>query len=101
LVEIDIGDLKGERARLIEFLRSKVGDVGSSGDLLNLNCGSKEARLYLKKFLHQLSISEEYKVIASGGVLRIVRVRGRRREGQGRRGLPPPPSSSMPYLFPS
>ncbi|MEM2882196.1 MAG: hypothetical protein QXU06_03170 [Candidatus Bathyarchaeia archaeon] len=101
MVMIDAGDLKGERARLIEFLKSKLGGVELSGDLLRLGCGSKEARLYLKKFFHQRSISEEYKVVASKGVLKIVRAREREREGRERRGLPPPPSSSMPYLFPS
>lgn len=98
---IDIGELKGERSRLIEFLGSKLGGVESSGDILRLSCGSKEARLYLKKFLHQRSISGEYRIVASGEALRIVRVKGRKREGRERKGLPPPPSRSLPYLFPS
>lgn len=45
MVMIDAGGLEGERARLIKFLKSKLGGVESSGDLLRLGCGSKEARL--------------------------------------------------------
>lgn len=101
MVDIDIGELKGERSHLMEFLKSKLGGVESSGDILRLNCGSKEARLYLRKFLHRRSISDEYKIVALEGALRIVRMKGRKREGRGRKGLPPPPSRSMPYLFPS
>jgi len=101
LVVIDIGDLKGERSRLIEFLKSKLGEVNASGNVLNLGCGSKEARLYLKKFLHQRSLSGDYRIVSSGGALKVIRASERKREVAERKGLPPPPSSSMPYLFPS
>jgi hypothetical protein len=61
--------------------------------------GVKEVKLQLKHALHQLKLSEEYRVFVEHHKIRIVKV-NQKSHYVGKEGTAPPPSRSLPYFFP-
>ena len=107
MITIDVSEMKDERDRLAEFLRTKlsapvevkgktlilkpVSPVSTAGDLKTL----------VKRFLHQRGLSESCRVTLEGDVLRV----SRRKHSEGRRSEPkgtgPSSYSTVPYYFPN
>lgn len=107
MIEIELGDLKKVGREVAESLgvRLKV-DVSQKGKLLIVDdskvggrLGVKDVKLQVKHVLHQLGFHEEYRVLAEHHIVRIVKVEEKVRYAE-RKGTAPPPSKSLPYLFP-
>ncbi len=105
MIEVELGDLKKVGKEIADSLgqRLKV-DVSQKGKLLivdnsKIALGVKDVKLQVKHVLHQLGFSEEYRVLAEHHIVRIVKVEEKVRYTE-RRGTAPPPSQSLPYLFP-
>lgn len=107
MIEIQLGDLKKVGREIAESLgqRLKV-DVSQKGKLLIVDdskggrrLGVKDVKLQVKHVLHQLGFSEEYRVLEEHHVVRIAKVEEKVRYAE-RKGTVPPPSQSLPYLFP-
>jgi hypothetical protein len=107
-IEVEIGDLKEvgkEFARLLEE-RLKT-DVEMSGNKLTLREGSsghlrlKDVKMQAKHVLHHLGFTHRYRVLSEHSLIRIVRVEEKERRHTEKEGVPPSPSQSLPYLFPS
>jgi len=107
LVEVELGDLKKVGKDIAEVVGRKIGEeVQVKGKLLLVpdtvkgkHYGVKDVKLLMKHALHQLGMSEEYRVLAEHHQVRIVKVEEKMRYGE-REGAAPPPSQSLPYFFP-
>jgi hypothetical protein len=103
LIEVELNDLKKIAKDLAEILEQRLKtEVTVKGGKLTLNneqVGVKDAKLQVKHALHQLRLSEEYRVLAEHHRIRIVRV-AQRSHYVGKEGAAPPPAQSMPYFFP-
>jgi len=107
LVEVELGDLKKVSKEIAEILRTRLGEeVQVKGKLILIpdtikgkHYGVKDVKLIMKHALHQLGMSEEYRVLAEHHQVRIVKVEEKTRYAE-RQGAAPPPSQSLPYFFP-
>jgi len=107
LVEVELGDLKKVSKDIAEILRTRLGEeVQVKGKLILIpdtikgkHYGVKDVKLIMKHALHQLGMSEEYRVLAEHHQVRIVKVEEKTRYAE-RQGAAPPPSQSLPYFFP-
>ena len=107
LVEVELGDLKKVGKDLTQIVSKKVGgEVQLKGKLLIIpdtvngkHYGVKDVKLIMKHALHQLGMSNEYRVLAEHHQVRIVKVEEKLHYGE-RQGTAPPPSQSLPYFFP-
>jgi hypothetical protein len=107
LVEVELGDLKKVGKDLAEIVSKKLGgDVQVKGKLLIVpdavngkHYGVKDVKLIMKHAIHQLGMSNEYRVLAEHHQVRIVKVEEKTRYAE-RGGTAPPPSQSLPYFFP-
>jgi hypothetical protein len=107
LVEVELGDLKKMSKEIAEVLGERLKtDVQVKGKLLLIpdtingkHFGVKDVKLHMKHALHQLRLSEDYKILAEHHQLRIVKVEEKERHME-RRSEAPPPSQSLPYFFP-
>ena len=107
LVEVELGDLKRVGKDIAEIVGKKVGgEVQTKGKLLLVpdtvngkHYGVKDVKLLMKHALHQLGMSDEYRVLAEHHQVRIVKVAEKVRYGE-REGVAAPPSQSLPYFFP-
>jgi len=107
LVEVELGDLKKVGKDIADVVSKKLGEeVQVKGKLLLVpdivkgkHYGVKDVKLIMKHTLHQLGMSEEYRVLAEHHQVRIVKVEEKARYGE-REGVAPPPSQSLPYFFP-
>jgi hypothetical protein len=107
LVEVELGDLKKVGEDIAEVVSRKLGgDVQLKGKLLLIpdtvngkHYGVKDVKLIMKHALHQLGMSDEYRVLAEHHQVRIVKVEEKARYAE-RQGVAPPPSQSLPYFFP-
>ena len=98
-----MNDLKKIAKDLAEILEERMKtQVTVKGGKLNLNddrVGVKDAKLYVKHALHQLGLSEEYRVLAEHQKIKIVRIE-HKTHYTGKDGAAPPPAKSLPYFFP-
>jgi hypothetical protein len=107
LVEVELGDLKKVGKDIADVVSRKLGgEVQVKGKLLIIpdtvngkHYGVKDVKLIMKHALHQLGMSDEYRVLAEHHQVRIVKVEEKARYAE-REGVAPPPSQSMPYFFP-
>jgi hypothetical protein len=107
LVEVELGDLKKVSKDIAEVVSARLGEeVQVKGKLLLIpdtikgkHYGVKDVKLVMKHALHQLGMSEEYRVLAEHHQVRIVKVEEKTRYAE-REGVAPPPSQSLPYFFP-
>jgi hypothetical protein len=106
LIEVELGDLKKVGKDLSEILgqRMKIEITVKGGTLIlndsaNYQVNMKDAKLQMKHALHQLKLSEEYRVLSEHHKIRLVKVEEKSHYAE-RRGAVPPPSKSLPYFFP-
>jgi len=107
LVEVELGDLKKVGEDIAEVVSKKIGgEVEVKGKLLLVpdtingkHYGVKDVKLIMKHALHQLGMSNEYRVLAEHHQVRIVKVEEKAHYAE-RRGVAPPPAQSLPYFFP-
>ena len=107
MIEVELGDLKSVRDDLSEILEQRMRiEIAVKGSTLILNDSSnrqvsmKDAKLQVKHALHQLKLSEEYRVLSEHHKIRLVRVEQSRAHYVEKRSAAPPPSKSLPYFFP-
>jgi len=107
LVEVELGDLKKMSKEIAEVLGERLKtEVQVKGKLLIIpdmvngkHFGAKDMKLHVKHALHQLRLSDDYRVLAEHHQIRIVKVGEKERHAE-RRSEAPPPSQSLPYFFP-
>lgn len=107
MVEVELGDLKKVGKEITETLSDRLKtEVSLKGKMLIVpdmvqgeRLGVKDVKLQMKHVLHHLHLSEEYRVLAEHGIIRIVRVEEKTRRAE-REGTAPPPGQTMPYFFP-
>jgi hypothetical protein len=107
LVEVELGDLKKVGKDIAEILdkrlKAQVEVKGKSlivPDTVNgKHYGVKDTKLHVKHALHQLGLSEEYRVLIEHHKIRIVKVEEKVKYAE-REGAAPPPAQSLPYFFP-
>ena len=107
MIEVELGDLKkmgGEISRLLEIkLRTKVAVKGSklivSEDKNHPQPRVKEVKMEVKRILHHLGLSH-YRALEEHHRILIVRLKEKHKLHTEKKGLPLPPSQSLPYLFP-
>jgi len=106
LIEVELGDLKKFGKDLSETLKQRMKiEITVKGGTLILNdsdnhqVNMKDAKLQMKHALHQLKLSEEYRVLSEHHKIRLVRVEQKSHYAE-KRGAAPPPSQSLPYFFP-
>jgi len=108
LIDVELGDLKRVGKEISNLLENKLGaEVVLKGSRLIVSdktdgsrFGVKDVKIQLKRVLHHLGLSDKYRVLAEHHKIRIVREKERPRQAPERRGGAPPPSQSLPYLFP-
>lgn len=94
----DIADLLGQRLKIEVTVKGKVLVVPDT--VKGKQFGVKDLKLHVKHALHQLGLSEEYRVLAEHHRIRIVRIEVKPKPME-KEGSAPPPSKSLPYFFPS
>lgn len=106
MIEVELGDLKKVGKDLSEILKQRMkSEITVKGGTLILNdsdnrqVSMKDAKLQMKHALHQLKLSEEYRVLSEHHKIRLVRVEQKSHYAE-KRGAAPPPSQSLPYFFP-
>lgn len=107
MIEVELGDLKKVGKDLSEILKQRMkSEITIKGSTLILNDSAdqqvsmKDAKLQMKHALHQLKLSEEYRVLSEHHKIRLVRVEQSRAHYVEKRSAAPPPSKSLPYFFP-
>jgi len=108
LIEVELGDLEKVGKEISNLLEKKLGaEVVLKGSRLIVSdkkdgsrFGVKDVKIQLKRVLYHLGLSDKYRVLAEHGKIRIVREKEKPRQAPERRGVAPPPSQSLPYLFP-
>ena len=107
MVEVELGDLKKVSKDIAEVVNRKLGaEVQVKGKILLIpdtvngkHYGVKDVKLIMKHALHQLGLSNEYRVLAEHHQVRIVKVEEKAHYAE-REGVAAPPSQSLPYFFP-
>ncbi len=107
MVEVELSDLKKLSKDISEQLSQRLkSDVTVKGHVLIVpddvkghRIGVKDVKLHMKHVLHNLGLSEDYRVLAEHQRIRIVKVEERRHYAQ-EKGTAPPPAKSLPYFFP-
>jgi hypothetical protein len=106
LIEVELDDLKKVGKELAEILKQRLRtEVAVKGGTLilqdapNGQVSMKDAKLQVKHALHQLKLSDEYRVLSEHHKIRLVRVEAKLHYAS-KGGSTPPPSQSLPYFFP-
>jgi hypothetical protein len=107
LIEVELSDLKQVGKDIAQILGQRLQvEAIVKGKLLLLpdevngrRLGVKDVKLQLKHALHNLGLSEEYRVLAEHHRIRIVKVEEKQKMAE-RKGTTPSPSQSLPYFFP-
>jgi hypothetical protein len=107
LIEVELSDLKQVGKDIAQILGQRLQvEAIVKGKLLLLpdevngrRLGVKDVKLQLKHALHNLGLSEEYRVLAEHHRIRIVKIEVKQKMAE-RKGTTPPPSQSLPYFFP-
>jgi hypothetical protein len=107
LIEVELGDLKKVGKDLAELLKQRLRtEVTVKGSTLTLNdpangqLSMKDAKLQLKHALHQLKLSDDYRVLSEHHKIRFARIEEKKEHYLEKSGAAPPPSQSLPYFFP-
>ncbi|HYB67585.1 MAG TPA: hypothetical protein VEC43_04595 [Candidatus Acidoferrales bacterium] len=107
MVEVELGDLKKVGKDIAEILDKRLKtDVQVKGKMLLIpdtingrSFGVKDVKLHVKHALHQLGLSEQYRVLTEHHLVRIVKIEEKARYAE-HGGTAPPPAQSLPYFFP-
>jgi hypothetical protein len=107
MVEVELGDLKKVSKEVAEIVNKRLRtEVQIKGKILLIpdtvngkHYGVKDVKLIMKHALHQLGMSDDYRVLAEHHQVRIVKVEEKAHYAE-REGVAPPPSQSLPYFFP-
>jgi hypothetical protein len=109
LIEVELGDLKKMRTEISRLLGEKLRtEVAVKGSKLIVSEDKnhpqprvrvKEVKMEVKHVLHHLGLSQ-HRVLEEHHRILIVRVKQKRKLHTENKGLPLPPSQSLPYLFP-
>ena len=94
----DISELLGEKLKAEVSLRGSTLIVPETAS--GRRIAVKDLKMQMKHVLHHLGLSDEYRVLAEHGRLRIVKVEEKPKPVAERKGVAPPPSKSLPYFFP-
>ena len=107
MIAIDLSEIKEERDYLTDFLKSKIrGSVAVRGESLVLDAGEekllvKNVKTFVKRFLHQRGLSEAYRVIEEGDVIRVTKRKHREERRVKEKGTEPSSYDTLPYFFPN
>ena len=108
MVEVELGDLKKIGKDIAEILDKRLKtEVQVKGKMLLIpdtingrSCGVKDVKLHVKHALHQLGLTDRYRVLTEHHLVRIVKVEEKSRYAEREGVTAPPPSQSLPYFFP-
>jgi hypothetical protein len=98
-MEEDVSRLLGQRLEMTITLKEHillVPDITAKGYRLKV----KDLKLHIKHVLHQLNLSDDFRVLTDRHRIRIVKIKEKVHHAQ-REGTAPSPSQTLPYLFPS
>lgn len=107
MTEVELGDLKKVGSDIADLLsrRLKV-EVSQKGKTLVVpdtidgkHFGAKDLKLHVKHVLHQMHLSDDYRVLTEHQKIRIVKLEEKLKHHE-REGTAPAPSKSLPYFFP-
>jgi len=103
---VDLSQIKNEKNSISDFLRSRAKvTITTRGDFLVLDFGEeklpKKVIMLLKKFLHQKSLEETYRVIVEKEAAKIVKQKHEKRQNTGKKVTSPSPYDKLPYYFPN
>jgi hypothetical protein len=106
LITIDIGELKSERDDLSEFLKSKLrASIITKENILVINSekvfSSKDAKTFVKRFLHHKGLSKNYRVIEEKELVRITERKNVGKRKAEKKGTEPSSYDTLPYFFPN
>lgn len=107
MVEVELSDLKRMGQDIAEILSERLNaQVDVKGKLLVIpdaangrKLSVKDVKLQLKRTLHHLGLSENYRVLEEHHRFRIVKVVEKEKVAE-RKSTAPPPAQSLPYFFP-
>ena len=108
MVEVELADLKKLGKDISEILQQKlqVEIKVKGGTLLVPDSAAgrpvsvKDVKAQVKHALHNLGLSDEYRVLTEHHKVRIVKIEEKARPPAEREPSAPPPSQSLPYFFP-
>jgi hypothetical protein len=108
LIEIELSDLRKFSDEVSTLLREKLSvEVTSKGDILMVpetangqRFSIKDVKMQMKRVLHHLGLSHQYRVLEEHHKIRIVKVKESPKHPTKQKGSPAPPSQTLPYLFP-
>ena len=108
MTEVELGDLKNVANDIADLLSQRLKvEVSRKGktlvvpDVVNgKHFGGKDLKLHVKHVLHQMHLSDDYRVLAEHQKIRIVRIEEKAKYHE-KAGTAPAPAKSLPYFFPS
>lgn len=106
MLTIDMSDLEKEIHDLSAFIESKTQvSISARGKTLVVDSAKetlspRDAKTFVKQFLHDKGLSESFRVTEEHGVVRISRRKHLNKRKAQKRGTGPSPYSTMPYFFP-
>jgi hypothetical protein len=107
VTEVELGDLKKVGHDIADLLSQRLkAEVSLKGKILDVpeivngkHYGAKDLKVQVKHVLHQLHLSEDYRVLAEHQKIRIVKIEEKEKHHE-RAGTAAPPSKTLPYFFP-
>ena len=107
MIEVELGELKKVGKDLAELLNQRLRtEVTVKGSTLTINdpangqLSMKDAKLQLKHALHQLKLSDDYRVHSEHHKIRFAKIEEKKEHYLEKNRAAPPPSQSLPYFFP-
>jgi hypothetical protein len=106
LITIDISELRSELDDLSEFLKIKLqASVITKDNILVINSekalSSKDAKTFIKWFLHHKGLSKNFRVIEEKETIKIVERKIMRKRKAEKKGIEPSSYDTLPYFFPN
>jgi len=107
LITIDTSELESERNSLSDFLKLKIrASITAKGKVLVLDLGeemlsSRNIKTLVKRFLYHKGLSQVYRVTEEKGVIKIAKRKDAKKRRPEKKGTPPSPYDTLPYLFPN
>jgi hypothetical protein len=104
---VDLSQIRNEKNEISDFLESRIKvTITRRGDFLVLDLGEeklppKKVIMLLKKFLHQKSLEETYRVIVEKEAAKIVKQKHEKRQNTEKKVSSPSPYDKLPYYFPN
>lgn len=107
MTDVELGDLKNAGNDIADLLSQRLKvEVSRKGKTLAVpemingkHFGAKDLKLHLKHVLHQMHLSDDYRVLAEHQKIRIVKLEEKVKHHE-REGTAPAPAKSLPYFFP-